>query len=66
VRNGDEAVAVTRDRVTATYAAGEARVVQDRISGWLLRRSGGSWQAAWVWWKTKPFGDLGDGPTALH
>ena len=63
--HGDEAVAVTRDRVTATYAAGDARVTEDRCSTWLLTRSGGSWQGDWALWKTKPFGPA-EGATALR
>lgn len=54
--HGDEAVAVTRDRVTVTYASGDARVTEDRFSTWLLTRSGGSWQVDWALQKTKPFG----------
>lgn len=65
VVQGDEAVAVTRDRVTATYASGDARLTEDRLSTWLLTRSGGSWQVAWVLWKTKLF-DPADGATALR
>ena len=63
--HGAEAVAVTRDRVTATYASGDARVTEDRFSTWLLTRSGGSWQVDWALWKTKPFGPA-EGATALR
>lgn len=55
VAQGDEAVAVSHTKVTATYASGEARVVDDRINTWLLSRSGGSWDVHWAWWKSKPF-----------
>ena len=56
---------MTRDRVTATYASGDARVTEDRFSTWLLTRSGGSWQVDWALWKTKPFGPA-EGATALR
>ena len=55
VSSGDEAVAVTRQRITATYASGEAKLVEDRYNTWLLTRSGGSWLVDWAWWKTKPY-----------
>lgn len=55
VSSGDEAIAVSRQRITATYASGEARLVEDRYNTWLLTRSGGSWLIDWAWWKTKPY-----------
>ncbi len=55
VARGEEAVAVTRDEVTATYSSGEARIVEQRVNTWLLTRSDGSWQVDWAWWKSKPF-----------
>lgn len=66
VTTGDEAVAVTHDRVTATYAAGDATIRQDRMTAWLLTRRGGRWQAAWILWKSKSFGDQPAGATALR
>lgn len=65
--NGDEAVAVTRDRLTATYAQGDARVEQDRVTAWLLTRSGGRWRASWMLWLAKPYGPPGSSAaTALR
>ncbi len=54
VARGDEAVAVSRQRITATYASGEARIVEDRYNTWLLTRASGSWLVDWAWWKTTP------------
>ena len=54
VAKGDEAVAVSRQRITATYASGEARIVEDRYNTWLLTRASGSWLVDWAWWKTTP------------
>ena len=54
VAKGDEAVAVSRQRITATYASGEARIVEDRYNTWLLTRASGSWLVNWAWWKTTP------------
>ncbi len=59
VSRGDEAVAVTRDRITATYLAGEARIEQDRVCAWLLTRTDGRWRITSAWWKAKPFGPAG-------
>ena len=56
---------MTRDRVTATYASGDARVTESHLSTWLLTRASGSWQVTWVLRKTKPF-DAADGATALR
>lgn len=56
VSRGDEAIAVSRTLVTATYASGDAKIVDDRVNTWLLSRSGGSWDVQWAWWKSKPFG----------
>lgn len=55
VSRGDEAVAVTRDRITVTYTAGDARLEQDRTSAWLLTRRGGRWRVTCAWWKAKSF-----------
>jgi hypothetical protein len=63
VVTGDEAVAVTRDRITATYSSGAESLTEERLSTWFLTRSGGSWVVTWAWWKTKPFQS---GATALH
>ena len=59
VSMGDEAVAVTRDRITAAYTAGDARLEQDRVSAWLLTRSDGGWRITCAWWKAKAFGPAG-------
>ena len=59
VSRGDEAVAVTRDRITAAYRAGDARLEQDRVSAWLLSRSDGRWRITCAWWKAKAFDPAG-------
>jgi ketosteroid isomerase-like protein len=64
VAKGDEAVAVSRQRITATYASGESQIVEDRYNTWLLTRSGSSWLVDWAWWKTKPYDDLGEAATS--
>ena len=56
---GDEAVAVTRDRITATYLAGDSRLEQDRVSAWLLTRGDGGWRITCAWWKAKAFDPAG-------
>lgn len=55
VSMGDEAIAVTRDRVRATYSVGGATVEEERVNVYLLSRAGGSWDVTWAWWKTKPY-----------
>ncbi|HJP33962.1 MAG TPA: hypothetical protein QGF95_25725 [Candidatus Latescibacteria bacterium] len=62
---GDEAVAVTQEQISATYAGGEARIAETQLRIWLLTRSGGTWQVDWVFRKAKPFSPI-DGSTALH
>ena len=67
VSRGDEAVAVTRDRVTAAYKSGDARLEQDRVTAWLLTRRDGGWRITCAWWKAKatdPAGAPGGGATA--
>ena len=64
VSQGDEAVAVTRDRITATYTAGDARLQQDRTSAWLLTRRDGRWRITCAWWKAKSFDPAEAPPTA--
>ena len=65
VVKGDEAVAVTQDRVTASFTSGTEPLTQESLTTWFLTRSGGSWVVAWSWSKAKPFRSA-DGATTLH